>query len=47
MYTEVITELQGGKEILEDLQADGDYKMPEQDLMDLVHEVRRITILCK
>jgi hypothetical protein len=33
--------IQEAKEILEDLEADGNCKMLEQDLMDLIHEVRR------
>jgi hypothetical protein len=30
-----------GERDLEDLEADGNCKMLEQDLMDLIHEVRR------
>jgi hypothetical protein len=32
---------QGGREILEDLEADGKCRIPEQNLMDPIHEVRR------
>jgi hypothetical protein len=33
--------IQEGKGILEDFEADGNCKMLEQDLTDLIHEVRR------
>jgi hypothetical protein len=37
----LLSVIQEGKEILENLKADGNCRIPEEDLTDLIHEVRR------
>jgi hypothetical protein len=36
----ILNSIKEGKDILEDLETDGNCKMPEQDLTNLIHEVR-------
>jgi hypothetical protein len=39
--TRLLNMIQEGKDINEDLEADGNCTMPEQDLTDLIRKVRR------